>query len=180
MKIYTKQGDKGNTSLFGGKKIPKDHLRVEAYGTIDEFNAFIGLLLSRLPVDLMQTELINCQHILYNIGSNLANDTDKYKSPEITEDHIEKLEIAMDHMQSSLTELKNFILPGGTELVSLCHVCRTICRRAERRVVSVAAEFEINPNLVKYLNRLSDYLFVFARFITVKTGSSEIHWDPKV
>lgn len=180
MKIYTKKGDKGQTSLFGGNKISKDHLRVEAYGTIDEFNSFLGLLLAKLPDEIDLPELKKAQHILFNIGSNLANDTTNFKSPELKDEQIEELEIAIDNMQATLTELRNFILPGGSELVSLCHICRTICRRAERRVVSVAAVIELDAILIKYLNRLSDYLFVLGRYTGMRTDSPEVHWDPSV
>ena len=180
MKIYTKKGDAGKTSLFGGNKILKDDLRVEAYGTVDELNAHIGLLISKLPETLIHDELIKSQHILFNIGSHLANDTQKFASPELFEKDVHDLEIQIDNMQATLPELRQFILPGGNEQIAVCHICRTVCRRGERRVVTISQDIELNPIILIYLNRLSDYLFVLSRMITLTMGASEIFWDSKV
>jgi len=180
MKIYTKKGDKGKTSLFGGNKISKDDMRVEAYGTVDELNAYIGLLISKLSESLIHDELIKSQHILFNIGSHLANDTQKFESPKLYENDVHDLEIQIDNMQATLPELKRFILPGGNEQVSVCHICRTVCRRAERRVVSISEDIVIDPVILVYLNRLSDYLFVLSRKISLLMGADEIFWDSKL
>ncbi|MFH0895124.1 MAG: cob(I)yrinic acid a,c-diamide adenosyltransferase [Bacteroidota bacterium] len=186
MKVYTKTGDKGETSLIGGTRVPKFHPRIEAYGTIDELNSFAGLLRDSIKDESIRKDLLSIQEKLFVVESYLALEPDKTKHtyncknlPEITEDDIHSLENEMDKMNSSLPELKHFIIPGGDVLVSYCHVCRTICRRAERIMVQLAIETPVDSALLKYVNRLSDYFFVLARYIAQSLGISEIHWKTK-
>lgn len=179
-KVYTKTGDKGTTSLLGGTKVSKDDWRLEAYGTVDELNSFIGLLadsmignIRNFDKPLNQLELI--QNTLFIIGSCLSYDSlgkNRINLQQISETHISELETWIDEMDSSLPELKNFIIPGGSNIASLCHVCRTISRRAERRCVA-AIQY---PLILKYLNRLSDYFFVLGRFVIKEQGYQEIIW----
>lgn len=179
-KIYTKTGDKGTTSLLGGTKVSKDDWRLEAYGTVDELNSFIGLLADSMignirsfDKSLNQLEII--QNTLFIIGSCLSYDSlgkNRINLQQISEEHISELETWIDEMDSSLPELKNFIIPGGSNIASLCHVCRTISRRAERRCVA-AIQY---PLILKYLNRLSDYFFVLGRFVIKEQGYQEIIW----
>lgn len=184
MKIYTKTGDKGTTSLVGGSRVPKDDLRLEAYGTVDELNSFIGLLSDSPGVSTpLISELKDIQNTLFNLGSQLASlpqDIEKYHIPIITEAEIAHLENGIDRMQAALPPLKVFILPGGHPSVSLAHVCRSICRRAERRTVTLRTSgAEGLDSAVKYLNRLSDYLFVTARTIAHDNGVEERGWSHK-
>ena len=181
MKIYTKTGDKGQTSLFDGTRLSKDDIRIEAYCTVDELNSNLGLLISLLPnFSIEEVEfLIEIQRDLFVIGSYLATPFDKInllKLKEIDVTLISKLEIAMDTMDSQLKELKSFILPGGSQSIAVCHICRTVCRRAERRVVTLASLDTINENLIIYLNRLSDYFFTMSRFIAFKSNIKETIW----
>lgn len=179
MKIYTKTGDSGETSLFGGKRVPKDHIRIEAYGTIDELNSFLGVLYDNLE-DENQRHIINSvQSNLFTIGSILANEgkTTEY-IPDLRETAIGVLEKAMDEMDEALPPLTNFILPGGDTVVSFCHIARTVCRRAERRLVSLQHIEEVDQKLIKYLNRLSDFLFVLSRKIAFDRKAEEIVWKP--
>lgn len=176
-KIYTKTGDSGKTSLFGGKRVYKDNDRIEAYGTVDELNSFVGLLRDSLKEEKFVKSLAAIQNKLFDIGSYLA--TPGQKATEITavkEANISWLEDRIDEMESDLPQLANFILPGGHPFVSNAHICRTICRRAERRVVSLAQDTEINPFVIRYLNRLSDYFFVLARSIGRQYEVGEIKW----
>lgn len=181
MKIYTRTGDKGQTSLLGGQRVPKDHARIEAYGTIDELNSHIGMLR-----DLAGTHhrelLINIQENLFSLGSRLASasneEADKFKVPHVEEADISGLEKAMDAMDAVLPEMRNFILPGGHPAVSQAHICRTVCRRAERLVVSIAEQERLPESVVRYLNRLSDLLFVLARWLGHTLGAEEIPWKP--
>jgi cob(I)alamin adenosyltransferase len=176
-KIYTKTGDGGETGLFGGKRIPKDDLRIEAYGTIDELNALVGGLADRLPGDDDRAFLREIQADLFVIGSHLAKDPDKnLPLPDLPLPRIEAMEAAMDHLDESLPPLKNFILPGGHPIVSYAHLARCVCRRAERRVVSLSRDADVDPDIVRYLNRLSDYLFVLARSLSSQLGVEEIKW----
>lgn len=181
MKIYTKGGDKGQTSLYGGRRISKDDIRIESYGTIDELNSHVGHLISLLPVDIDQTKLlIEIQNRLFTIGSNLASDPQKnLPVPDLNEEDIVKLENAMDNMDSSLPPLTAFVLPGGSAANSVAHVCRTVARRSERRMVSLAAVEEVNPILIKYINRLSDYFFVISRYIAHVLDHKETPWVPR-
>lgn len=177
-KIYTKTGDKGETGLFGGSRISKAHIRIEAYGTIDELNAFIGSLddlASANDCNIAHLELI--QNELFNIGSVLASDPEKeLVVPNITNKHVTQLELLIDEMNTELPALKNFILPSGHVLVSTAHICRTVCRRAERAVVLLNESDNIDELVLIYLNRLSDYLFTLARFFAFKLGIVEKAW----
>lgn len=174
MKIYTKTGDKGETSLLGGTRVSKSDARIEAYGTIDELNSCIGLVVS--SVKTHREFLISIQHHLFNAGSILASDGRKqFKLPEITDKDIHALEVEIDRMNEILEPLKNFILPGGSVAASHAHVARCVCRRAERRVVDLKEDYS---DIVKYLNRLSDYLFVLSRSILQEEGVPEVKWDP--
>ncbi|MDP2088130.1 MAG: cob(I)yrinic acid a,c-diamide adenosyltransferase [Flavobacteriaceae bacterium] len=188
MKIYTKTGDKGKTSLIGGKRVSKSNLRIEAYGTIDELNAYIGFLRDQ-SVDLdTKNTLLNIQNNLFSIGTLLALDpeNEKFRSKEnpystlnITVEDISILENEMDNFNKKLPDLAHFILPGGHPTVSVCHICRTICRRAERICVNLNEESGVSEEIIIYLNRLSDYFFVLARKLTLDFGVSEIKWEPK-
>lgn len=177
MKIYTKKGDLGETSLIGGNRVKKSHLRIEAYGTVDELNSFIGLIRDHATNKDQEKILLHVQNQLFTVGSTLAAaEGHKMQLPELKEEDLTQLENAMDEMDESLPPLKNFILPGGDVAASYCHVGRTVCRRAERKVVALTAETNIDPLIIKYLNRLSDYLFTLARYYTLKHGGSETPW----
>ncbi len=179
-KIYTKTGDKGETSLFGGKRLPKHHIRIESYGTVDELNSFIGVVRDHLGDDSLKKELEVIQNRLFTIGANLASDPDKQMdTPDILESDISLLEQSMDDMDEQLPPLKNFILPGGHPAVSYCHVARCVCRRAERMVVALAENEPVAEILIRYLNRLSDYLFMLARRIGQLLNAEEIKWTPR-
>lgn len=183
-KIYTKTGDKGTTSLIGGTKVSKSHLRIEAYGTVDELNSYTGLCRDQLTDENSRAILQEIQDRLFTIGSSLACDPDKepkMKIPDLKEEDISLLEKEMDTMNETLPPMKNFILPGGHVVVSHLHVARCICRRAERCCVRLEAEnLEVDPIVIKYLNRLSDYLFVLARFTAFKLKAGEIVWKARV
>jgi cob(I)alamin adenosyltransferase len=180
MKIYTKQGDKGETGLFGGERVSKSSLRIEAYGTIDELNSFIGLTIIETLNKEVKELLENLQPQLFILGSDLASPdnekTRKYNIPRVTEAFSIETEKAIDYFESRLEELKNFILPGGTKSASLLHVCRTVCRRAERRVVELNSAEEINNNIIIFLNRLSDLLFVLSRVENAEANFPDIIW----
>ncbi len=178
MKIYTKTGDKGKTSLYGGTRISKSHLRIDSYGNTDELNSFLGLLISKTPDNAQLPLLIQIQNQLFVIGSQLAagNDHD-FKLPEIKDEDIENLEVAIDEMNEVLPKLKHFVLPGGDEAISYAHVCRTITRRAERAVVALSLVEKIDDINIIYLNRLSDYFFVLARYIAHCHGVAEVKWE---
>jgi cob(I)alamin adenosyltransferase len=189
MKIYTKTGDKGQTSLIGGTRVPKHHIRIEAYGTIDELNSYLGIIRDSMVTDFVDVHglettkqfIIDIQEKLFTIGSHLASDPEKsrMKLPEITDAHITLLETAMDEMEKELPPLKNFVLPGGHVLVSHCHVARCVCRRAERCIVHLAETTEVEEVIIRYVNRLSDYLFMLSRFIARKFNAEEIPWNPR-
>ncbi len=182
-KIYTKTGDKGETSLFGGKRLPKHHLRIESYGTVDELNSFIGLLRDGMDLEQFPSEresLKEIQIILFDIGASLASDPEKkLLELNLSAKEAEVLEGEIDRMNDELPALKNFILPGGSTVVSHCHLARCVCRRAERNVVALAENEEVEPLLISYLNRLSDYLFVLGRFIAFRSGVEEVLWQPR-
>ncbi len=180
MKVYTKTGDLGETSLFGGTRVKKNHLRLETYGSLDELNSFIGLLADGLEDTEVITLLRTVQARIFDVGAVLANEKAEKASkvPTIKENHIEILERAIDKMDLELDPMKYFILPGGHIVSSYAHLARTVCRRCERLIISLADEIEIDPILVKYINRLSDYLFVLARYILKKSEKSEIAWIP--
>jgi cob(I)alamin adenosyltransferase len=176
-KIYTKTGDQGTTGLFGGKRLPKNHIRIESYGTVDELNAYIGMLRDLVPNRVQKDLLKTIQDRLFTIGSNLASDPDKQMiTPDIRESDIQFLEQSMDEMDEQLPPLKNFILPGGHTTVSFCHIARTVCRRAERMVVALHYNEPIDELIIKYLNRLSDYLFMLGRQLSQDLGAEEIPW----
>jgi cob(I)alamin adenosyltransferase len=174
MKIYTKTGDAGTTALFGGKRVSKADLRVDAYGTVDELNSHLGLLFEE---DL----IIQIQDRLFTIGSMLATEpgNTKVKVPHLAEDDIAVLEKGIDEMEASLEPMRHFILPGGNQTVSFCHIARTVCRRAERLAVALHSVEPIDPLIIKYLNRLSDYLFVLSRYLSKKLNATETPWHPK-
>jgi cob(I)alamin adenosyltransferase len=184
LKIYTKTGDAGNTSLIGGTKVPKSHLRIESYGTVDELNSFIGLVYDHTPDDHSRQVLKEVQDRLFTIGSSLACDPDKepkLKIPDLKDEDILLLEKEMDAMNEELPPMKSFILPGGHVAVSTTHVARCVCRRAERCCVNMQQhQMPVEPIVIKYLNRLSDYLFVLARFTGHKLGVADQPWKPRV
>lgn len=179
-KVYTKTGDSGTTGLIGGTRVPKHHLRLEAYGTVDELNSYIGLIRSHEIETKASEVLLMIQNKLFLIGSRLATDDTKSDLKEkliIGENDIHLLEKEMDRMDESLPELNNFVLPGGHPLNAYCHIARTVCRRAERRANQLAAELDVNPLLLKYINRLSDYLFILSRKVLIDMGKEEIKWE---
>src|SRR6187200_2232215 len=184
MKIYTKTGDGGTTSLIGGTKVSKAHLRIEAYGTVDELNSYIGLCKDLLQVMQANSILQEIQDRLFTIGSALACDPEKetkMKIPDLKEDDITLLENEIDKMNDSLPAMKSFILPGGHPTVSHVHVARCICRRAERNCVRLQLEKnEVEPIITKYLNRLSDYLFILARYTGHVLKVAELPWKPRI
>lgn len=181
MKIYTKSGDAGETSLLGGTRVPKFDIRIEAYGTIDELNAYLGHLSDQEIVASHKTIIQNIQYNLFSIGAILANDQKKsaIKLPEIHHSDVELLEKSIDQMEEKLPPLKHFVLPGGHHAQSLSHIVRCICRRAERRVVELSQKMELNPQILVYLNRLSDWLFVLSRYIIHSSNAIERTWIPK-
>lgn len=186
MKIYTKTGDKGETSLYGGTRVSKASARVESYGNIDELNAFIGLAKSQILDDNVLQQLKKIQFDLFTVGSEAATPIDKLilangksRLPlTISETEIQELENWMDNMENKLQPLQFFILPGGGKAATALHVARTVCRRAERSLIFLNETEEVRPALIKYLNRLSDYLFVLARYISKLQNESEEYWNP--
>ena len=181
MRVYTRTGDDGTTGLIGGTRVKKYDLRLEAYGTVDELNSWIGLIRSQ-DIDSQDiSELIDIQNNLFVIGAILATDTSKVE-PSInwqnSSENIACLERRMDQILDSLPALTNFILPGGNNAVSYCHLARTVCRRAERRTYQLSSEIDVNVDVLKYLNRLSDFLYVLSRKISQDTGLKEIPWKP--
>jgi cob(I)alamin adenosyltransferase len=181
MKIYTKTGDKGKTSLFGGKRVSKHDLRIEAYGTIDELNSYLGLLAEQEVNAKRKDFLRSIQSYLFTIGSHLAAEPGKDHAylPALDHASITELEHGIDEMDKVLQPLKFFILPGGHTAVAICHVVRTICRRAERRCTALHEEEPINEQIIVYLNRLSDYLFTLARMMSNELGVEEIQWKSR-
>jgi len=188
MKIYTKTGDGGLTSLFGGTRVPKYHLRIEAYGTVDELNAYIGLLKDQDIPDAYAEVLLKIQNELFTIGSMLATPPDKEKLksgknrlsiPMIGLTEIHFLETQIDTMDQTLPQMTHFILPGGHQTVSFCHIARCICRRVERLIVQLNDEEPVSAEVLGYINRLSDYLFVLARKLTQHYQAKEIPWIPR-
>jgi cob(I)alamin adenosyltransferase len=184
LKIYTKTGDKGKTSLIGGTKVPKSHIRIESYGTVDELNSYIGLLNDHLNDGHTNSVLKEIQDRLFTIGSSLACDPEKeplMKIPDLKEDDITFLEKEIDKMNEVLPAMKFFILPGGHVAVSTAHVTRCVCRRAERICVQMQEEgMFVEPIVIKYINRLSDYLFVVARYAGHLFQVAEVAWKPRV
>lgn len=179
-KIYTKGGDKGNTSLLGGTRVPKYHERIEAYGTLDELNAFVGLLRDQHISCYYKDNLLSILEKIFTIESMLASDKPENikKLPKIREEDVLFLEKQIDEMNEVLPELKMFILPGGHPVVSYCHICRTICRRAERFTIKLSRDVKVDDLIIKYLNRLSDYFFVLGRKLALDLNVREILWNP--
>lgn len=184
IKIYTKTGDTGKTSLLGGTRVSKGDIRIESYGSVDELNAYLGLLWDSINEDDVKRILKEIQDRLFTIGSELATDPGKKVNmalPDIRESDIELLEKEMDRMDSTLPALKHFILPGGAPMVSIAHIARTVCRRAERNCIRLNnEEGNVPPLIIKYLNRLSDYLFMVARYVGHNNGIPEIAWRARV
>lgn len=181
-KIYTKTGDKGETSLIGGVRVPKYHLRIESYGTVDELNSYIGLIKDSISDQYVNKLLNEIQDRLFTIGSVLASDPEKSKMkiPDLHESDVTLLETEMDLMDTHLPALKNFVLPGGLLSSSFCHVARCVCRRAERLTVQLQSETEVPEIITTYLNRLSDYLFMLSRKLVHDAGASEVTWRPRM
>jgi cob(I)alamin adenosyltransferase len=182
MKIYTKTGDKGQTSLIGGTRVPKHHIRIESYGTVDELNSWIGLINDQDIAQESKTILSEIQDRLFTIGSSLASDPEKSKMkiPDLHQSDIELLENQIDKMNEVLPEMRNFILPGGHTTISYCHLARCVCRRAERNVIHLHETEYVNEIVIVYLNRLSDYLFVLARFVAHQMNVNEIAWKARM
>ncbi|MDG1660050.1 MAG: cob(I)yrinic acid a,c-diamide adenosyltransferase [Winogradskyella sp.] len=188
MKIYTKTGDKGTTALFGGTRVPKHHIRIESYGTIDELNSHIGLIRDQAIDPIHKKVLMEIQDRLFTVGAILATDPekttlkngkDRLNIPKISESDIKLLEDNMDNMNAALPPMTNFVLPGGHQTVSFCHIARTVCRRAERLASHLNDMEPFQPETLMYINRLSDYLFVLARKLSHELEAEEIKWIPK-
>jgi cob(I)alamin adenosyltransferase len=187
-RIYTKRGDKGETSLVGGQRVSKDAARIEAYGTVDELNSFVGLavvsceeMMSKHPrLESLLSILCRVQHELFNLGSILATLPEDVhpKQPRVTAEEVSQLEREIDEMNDSLPNLRSFVLPGGTRINAELHVTRTICRRAERLLITLARTESVPIETIQYLNRLSDAMFVWSRWVNVAVGAPEILWEP--
>ena len=177
MKIYTKKGDKGKTQLLGGSKVKKNHSRLEAYGTIDELNSWVGAIRDQADHETRQ-ELIVIQNDLMTIGAQLANDTGELPIPKIDENNVEALEKSIDRITNELPPLKNFVIPGGHPQVSNTHLARCVCRRAERYITELKEVTEVDSEIIFYINRLSDYFFTLARKFAQDLGVAEIKWEP--
>lgn len=182
MKIYTKTGDKGTTALFGGKRVSKADLRIETYGTVDELNSYVGLVRDQEVNATRKNILVEIQDRLFTIGSILATEpgNTKVKVPSLSETDITFLEKEIDAMDAQLPPMRSFVLPGGHQSVSFCHVARTVCRRAERLVIALDAQEKTDPLIIQYLNRLSDYLFMLSRKMTAELGVEETPWKPRM
>ncbi len=181
MKIYTKKGDLGETSLFGGERVLKNHIRIDAYGTIDELNSYIGLIRDQDIHISIKAFLTHTQEVLFTVGSHLAaSKASALKHlPKLNPDEIKNLEMNIDAMETELAPLTSFILPGGHTIVSYCHIARCVCRRAERYAVTLNEHESIETFIIQYLNRLSDYLFVLSRKVAKDLQVEEIKWIPK-
>jgi cob(I)alamin adenosyltransferase len=188
MKIYTKTGDKGTTALFGGTRVPKHHIRIESYGTIDELNSHIGLIRDQSIDPIHKITLMEIQDRLFTVGAILATDPEKailkngkarLNIPKISDSDIKRLEDSMDSMNTSLPEMTHFVLPGGHQTVSFCHIARCVCRRAERLASHLNDLEPFQPETLMYINRLSDYLFVLARKLSYDLQAEEVKWIPK-
>lgn len=182
MKIYTKTGDKGKTSLIGGTRVLKSEDRINAYGTIDELNSHIGLLRDQEVNNNKKEILKEIQDRLFTIGALLASDPEKSKMkvPDLLDDDVKLLEKKIDEMESNLVPLKEFVLPGGHQSVSFCHIARCVCRRAERLTVSLEQKEFVPDLVIVYLNRLSDYLFVLSRMMCKELNAEEVTWKPRI
>ncbi len=182
IKVYTKTGDNGTTGLFSGERVPKHHIRIKAYGTIDELNSWIGLIRSQEIKNQQTQELIKIQHDLMYIGSELANNFDDSKIlgiDLIDENDVQFLENSIDRMTEKLPPLKNFVIPGGHLCIAKTHLARSVCRRAERLITELNDVSKTNPVIIFYINRLSDYLFTLSRKFALDFGIEEIKWTPK-
>ncbi|MFA6956806.1 MAG: cob(I)yrinic acid a,c-diamide adenosyltransferase [Thermoanaerobaculia bacterium] len=179
MKIYTKTGDAGETSLLGGERVRKDHHRIEAYGTIDELNSQIGVIRASWPGGPIDADLAAIQSDLFDIGALLASAAPNEKFRGVREERIEALELVIDRMEAELAPLKNFVLPGGSVEASATHVARTVCRRSERMVVALGEPGEDTSRATRYLNRLSDFLFVAARYANHAKGVEDVPWKAR-
>ncbi|HEV3052297.1 MAG TPA: cob(I)yrinic acid a,c-diamide adenosyltransferase [Longimicrobium sp.] len=182
-KLYTRGGDRGETSLFGGERVPKDHLRVDAYGQLDELSAALGLLIVALPADELRDQLQQVQNELFDLGAELATPPEsrlEYKLPPgVEEADWRRLERLLDAYDAQVPPLRAFVLPGGHETAARAHLARTVCRRAERAVVRLAHAEEVRDDVITYLNRLSDFLFVVARLLNVRAGVPEVEWQKR-
>ncbi|NLO69815.1 MAG: cob(I)yrinic acid a,c-diamide adenosyltransferase [Porphyromonadaceae bacterium] len=179
MKIYTKSGDKGTTGLIGGTRVSKSDIRLEAYGTVDELNAQIGVLISLELKDELKEFLLNIQNLLFTVGSNLATDTlrTEFRQASVMRDEfITSIEKEIDRLDQNLPPLEQFILPGGSRVSAQCHVCRTVARRAERRIIEMNETYPVDSKLVIYVNRLSDFFFILARYLLKEDNMKEIFW----
>lgn len=188
MKIYTKTGDQGTTALYGGTRVPKHHLRIESYGTLDELNSWLGLLRDQKINTIYEQQLLTIQAKLFTIGAVLATPSDKEQLkngkerlaiPKISNDDIRFLEEAVDTMEADLAQMTHFILPGGHTTVSYCHIARTVCRRSERLITLLNEHETIATSVLAYINRLSDYLFVLSRAIGKELNAEEVKWIPE-
>jgi len=188
MKVYTKTGDTGTTALFGGTRVPKDHARIESYGTVDELNSYIGLIRDQEINQHFKDILIEIQDRLFTVGAILATPAEKevlkngqkrLQNLGIIESDIELLEKEIDSMEDSLPQMTHFVLPGGHTTVSYCHIARCVCRRAERLAVHLSHNEPVADIAIKYLNRLSDYLFVLARKLSKELNADEVKWIPR-
>lgn len=178
--VYTKTGDKGTTGLIGGTRVSKTHVRLEAYGTADELNAELGLLVTYLTDEQDRTFVIGIQNRLFSIGSHLATDLEKVALKEasiLTNNHIEEIEKEIDRLDEQIPPLRAFVIPGGSRGAAVCHVCRTVCRRFERRVLILSEQYPVSSEVITYINRLSDYLFVLSRKMNIDFEIDEIFWD---
>lgn len=184
LKIYTKTGDAGKTSLIGGTKVPKSHIRIETYGTVDELNSYIGFCNDQLSDEASRLMMKEIQDRLFTIGSSLACDPERetlLKIPDLKESDISLLETEIDRMNETMPQMRFFILPGGHQAISSLHIARCVCRRAERLCVHLQEEnLFVEPRVIKYLNRLSDYLFVLSRYTGHLLGVAEVPWKPRV
>lgn len=181
MKIYTKTGDAGKTGLIGGTRVSKSDARLEAYGTVDELNAYIGYLISLLENQDIKAFLLDIQHKLFVVGSHLATDQAKtqLKAASILKaEDVRKIEIEIDRMNADLPPLKKFVLPGGSQIAASSHICRAVSRRAERKIIRLVEEgLQIDEEILQYINRLSDYFFILSRYLNVNQGFKEIFWE---
>lgn len=179
-KIYTKTGDQGSTALFGGARVPKNHIRIESYGTVDELNSYIGLVRDSITNASLRDALKEIQDRLFTLGAILATDPskdpNKLKTPDLQEEDVQFLEEEIDRMEEHLEPLKTFILPGGHPIVSYCHIARCVCRRAERMTVALNENEPVLSIVMQYLNRLSDYLFILGRYVGVLLEVKEVPW----
>lgn len=178
--VYTKSGDRGTTSLVGGTRVPKTHVRLEAYGTVDELSSHLGLLSTYLTEEADRRFIQQVQNQLFVVGTHLATDQSRMELKTagiVTREQVETMEHEIDRMDAQLPPLSAFVLPGGSRGAAVCHICRTVCRRAERRILALAAEAAVSPELLSYVNRLSDYLFVLSRKMNQDEKKEEIFWD---